>query len=136
GACATAGAAGGRFARLARRRLARFPRSPHRGFGELETAIAEALSQLRQGLRHDRREDVAAIDAGIALLGIGRELIRVRDSDAPTQADVAVADEVVRFLATGRSRPLERARRAASEGAAGCLATLRDDRLGVEDARA
>ena len=132
----TAAAARRRFARVARRLFERIAHSPHLALGEFETAIAEALSRLRQGLRPDRSEDLAALDAGMALLGIGRELIRVRDSGAPTQAGVAVGDEVVRFLAAGRSLPLERARRAADEGAAGCLATLRDDRLGVGDARA
>ena len=84
----------------------------------------------------DRRQDVAAVEAGLALLGIGRELIRVRDGAAPTPAAIAVGTEVARFLGNGRSLPLERARRAASEGAAGCLATLRDGELGVTDARA
>src|SRR5262249_45010960 len=91
----TAAAARQRFARIAPRPFERIAPSPHLALGEFETAIAEALSQLRQGLRPDRREDAAAIDAGIALLGVGRELIRVRDSGAPTQAGVAVADEVV-----------------------------------------
>ena len=125
-----------RFARVARRMFECIARSPRLALTDFETAIAEALSQLRQGLRHDRREDVVALEAGIALLGIGRELIRIRDSRAATLAGTAVADDVVRYLGNGRSLPLEHARRAASEGASECLAALRDGELGVAAARA
>ena len=124
----------GRAARKAFERIAR--RRPHYGLTEFETAMTEALDQLRRGLHPDRGEDVAAVEAGIALLGAGRELIRVRDDGRPTAATIEVGGDVVRFLA-GKERPaFDRARRAAQDAAAACLADLRDDKLGVAEARA
>src|SRR5262249_22841139 len=81
-------------------------------------------------------EDIATVEAGVALLSVGRELIRLRDAGWPTPADIAVNVEVVRFLGSGHSFSLSRARRAASDATAGCLAALRDDGLGVMEARA
>ena len=106
------------------------------GLSEFETAITEALDQLRRELHPDRGEDVAAVESGIALLGAGRELIRVRDDGRPTPATIEVEDEVVRFLGSNETLPLDRARRAAEEASLACLAELRDDRLGAADARA
>jgi len=123
------GAARKAFERIVRRR-------PRIELSEFATAMTDALDQLRRGLRSDRGEDVATVEAGIALLGAGRELIRVRDDGRPTPATIAVEDEVVRFLATNGRLPLDRARRAAEEASLVCLAELRDDRLGVADARA
>ena len=50
----TATAARRRFARVARRMLQRIARAPLIALGDFETALAEALSQLRRGLRRDR----------------------------------------------------------------------------------
>ena len=90
-----------RFERIVRRR-------PRIGLSEFETAVAEALDQLRRGLHPDRGEDVAAVESGLALLGAGRELIRVRDDGRPMPAAIEVEDDVVRFLASSESLPLDR----------------------------
>src|SRR5262249_51524570 len=90
-----------RFARVVRTAFERIARrKPHIGLTEFETAITEALDQLRRGLRLDVGEDVAAVEAGIALMGIGRELIRVREAGRPKPPMIEVAREVVRFLAS------------------------------------
>ena len=126
-----------RFVRAARKAFERIARRRRRiGLSEFEIAITEALDQLRRGLRADRGEDVVAVEAGIALLGAGRELIRVRDDRRPMPDAIEVEDDVVRFLASSESLPLDRARRAAEEASLVCLAELRDDRLGAADARA
>jgi uncharacterized membrane protein YccC len=49
---------------------------PHAQLAEFETAMSEALDDLRRHLRADRPDDIMAFEAGIALLGAGRELIR------------------------------------------------------------
>jgi hypothetical protein len=69
-----------RFARAARKALARIatPR-PRTGLAEFETGMSVALDHLRNHLRPERPDDIAAFDAGIALLGAGRELIGVRE---------------------------------------------------------
>ncbi len=126
-----------RFVRAARKAFERIARRrPRIGLTEFETAITEALDQLRRGLRPDQGEDAAALEAGIALLGAGRELIRVRDDGRPTPAKIELEGEAVRFLASDETLPVDRARRAAQDASAACLAELRDDRLGVADARA
>ena len=98
--------------------------------------MTEALDQLRRGLHPNRGEDVAAVEAGIALLGAGRELIRIRDDDRPSPAMIDVERDVARFLARQERPTFDRARRAAQDAAAACLADLRDDKLGVAEARA
>jgi uncharacterized membrane protein YccC len=123
-----------RFARVARRAFERIGRRRRSiRLAEFESAMAEALDQLRRGLRGD---NVAALEAGIALMGAGRELIRVRDAGRPTLDRTDVGGEVVRFLSSNKKLPLERACRAANAAAIICLAELRDDELGVADARA
>jgi len=125
------------FVRVARRAFERIDRRRRSiGLTEFETAMAEALDQLRRGLRLDRRQDMATFEAGVALMGAGRELIRVRDAGRLTLDRPDVASEVVRFLSSNKKLPLERARRAAKAAAMNCLAELRADRLGVADARA
>src|SRR5262249_33831816 len=94
------------------------------------------LDQLRRGLRLDVGEDVAAVEAGIALMGIGRELIRVREAGRPKPPMIEVAREVVRFLASGQRLPLDRARHSAHDAAMTCLAELQRPKLGVANARA
>ncbi len=125
-----------RFGRAARKLLARIaaPR-PRIGLAEFETAMTEALDRLRGHLRPDRPADLAALDAGTALLITGRELIRVRDDGRPTPAKMDVEDKVVRFLASNKKLTLDRALRAAQDASVTCLAELRDDRVGVAEAR-
>jgi uncharacterized membrane protein YccC len=132
-------------AEAARRRFARAVRSAfeaitHRrrpiGLAAFEARLAEALDRLRRGLRPDRATDVTALEAGVALLGAGRELIRVRDAGRSTPGELAVGSAVLRFLGTNRKPTFEHVRRAARDAAATSLMELRDDRLSVADARA
>lgn len=77
---ATPQAARARFARAARAALARIA-TPRRRMGlvAFETAMTEALAELQAHLRPDLPDDIAALEFGIALIGAGRELIRLRD---------------------------------------------------------
>jgi len=134
---ATPAAARHRFGRAARKAFERIARRrPHYGLTAFETAMTEALDQLRQGLHPNRAEDVAAVEAGIALLGAGRELIRIRDDDRASLAVIEAGGDVARSLARRERPAFDRTRRAAQDAAAACLADLRDDRLGVAEARA
>jgi uncharacterized membrane protein YccC len=134
---ATPEAARRRFGRAARKAFDRIARQrPHFGSTEFETAMTEALDQLRRGLNPNRGEDVAAVEAGIALLGAGRELIRIRNDDRPGLAMIEGGRDVSRLLARKERPTFDRARRAAQDAAAACLANLRDDKLGVAEARA
>jgi uncharacterized membrane protein YccC len=67
-----------RFVRATRKALLSVaaPR-PYAQLAEFETAMSEARDDLRRHLRPDRPDDIMAFEAGIALLGAGRELIRV-----------------------------------------------------------
>jgi uncharacterized membrane protein YccC len=126
-----------RFGRASRNLLMRIVAPRRRiGLAEFETAMTEALDRLRGRLRPDRPADLAALDAGTALLIAGRELIRVRDDGRRTPAKVDVEDKVVRFLASNGKLSLDRALHAARDASLTCLAELRDDRVGVMDARA
>ena len=80
-----------RFVRAVRKALPRIPTPhPRTRLAEFETAMSEALDHLRSHLRPDRLDDIAAFDAGIALLSAGRELIRVLDDALGiTQAQTA-----------------------------------------------
>ena len=70
-----------RFDRAVRRAFARIAAPRGRiGLDEFETAVTEALDQLRGYLRDDHPDDVAMFEAGIAFLVVGRELIRIRES--------------------------------------------------------
>jgi uncharacterized membrane protein YccC len=134
---ATPEAARRRFGRAARKAFERIAqRRRHFGLTEFETAMTEALDQLRRGLNPNRGEDVAAVEAGIALLGAGRELIRIRDDDRPNFAMIEAGRDVARFLARKETPTFDRARRAARDATAACLADLRDDKLGVAETRA
>jgi uncharacterized membrane protein YccC len=125
-----------RFVRVARKAFERIGRRrPGIGLNEFETSMTEALDQLRRGLEPERGENVAVVDAGIALLGAGRELIRIRDGAPAASAKLEVEDDALRFLTNGEMLPLDRARRAAQEASAMCLTELREDRLGVADVR-
>ena len=71
----TAAAARQRFLRVARQAVSRLtaPRQPI-GVAEFETRIAEGLDQLQGHLRADQPADIAALHAGMRLLGAGRAL--------------------------------------------------------------
>lgn len=126
-----------RFLRTARKVFERIAqRRPHINLVEFESATAESLDQLCRALRPDRTQDLATAEAGIALMGAGRELIRVRDGGRSTFAATEVERDIVQFLASSQRRHLERACDAAYGASAMCLAELRKDALGVAGARA
>jgi uncharacterized membrane protein YccC len=132
----TPAAARRRFVRAARQALARIaaPRS-RIGLAEFETAMTEALDQLRGYLRDDQPEDIAIFEAGTALLGAGRELIRIRESPHSSAA-VDLESQIASIAGYPRAEWLERARRMTQEAAAKCLAELREDELGTKRAQA
>ena len=69
-----------RFRRVARQALANITARRSRiGLPEFETSMIEALDQLRSRIRPDRPNEVTAFETGIALLGTGRALIRLRE---------------------------------------------------------
>jgi uncharacterized membrane protein YccC len=76
----TPDAARSRFLRVARQAMGRIT-EPHRriGLAEFEMVMTDALDQLQRHLRPDRSGNIAAFETGIALLGTGRELIRLRE---------------------------------------------------------
>jgi uncharacterized membrane protein YccC len=133
---ATPEAARRRFVRAARQALARIaaPRS-RIGLPEFETAMTEALDQLKSSLRPDRPDDIAAFEAGIALFGAGRELIRLRE-DRASSITAALELNIAKLAGNQRAQWLDRARRAAREAAARCLTELREDVVGTEQAQA
>jgi len=125
-----------RFVRTARAALARIAAPQSRiSVAEFETAMTEALDQLRSSLRDDQPDDIAIFEAGMAFLGVGRELIRTRESPhSPAEVDFGL--QIARLAAYRQARSLERARRVAKEATAKCLAELRKDQLGAEQAPA
>ena len=132
---ATPEAARRRFVRAARHALARIAVQRRRiGLAEFETAMTEAVNQLHGQLQPDQRDDIAAFEAAIALLDAGRELIRVRDDHA-SSATAALELEIAELAGNQRAQWLDRARRTAEEAAAKCLAELREDAVGAEQAQ-
>jgi uncharacterized membrane protein YccC len=125
-----------RFVKAMRRAFERIAGPPPVGQTEFVTSTVEVLDELHRGLPPDRGEDVAAVDSGFALLGAGRELIRMRDQGRSRRADAGIADDIAGFLANNERQPLDRAVSAAREASVKCLAEVRDDGLGVADARA
>jgi uncharacterized membrane protein YccC len=132
---ATPEAARRRFVRAARRALAGIAARRRRiGLTEFETAMTEALGQLRGQLRPDQPDDIAAYEAAIALFGAGRELIRVRE-DRASPAAAALELDIAELAGNQRAQWLDRARRTAEEAAAKCLAELREDVAGAAQAQ-
>jgi hypothetical protein len=124
-----------RFVRAARGAFERITqRSPHIALTEFQTSLTEALDQLRRGLRNDRAEELAAVEAGIALLGAGCELIRIRDDGRSTPAK-DVEGGVARFADRPEKRQLANAQQAAQEASRICLAELKDGVLSIGEAR-
>jgi uncharacterized membrane protein YccC len=133
---ATQEAARRRFVRAARQALARIAAPRLRiGLAEFDTATTEALDQLKGGLRPDQRDDIAAFEAAIALFGFGRELIRVRE-DRASSTTAALELDIAELAGNQRAQWLDRARRTAQEAATKCLAELREDVVGTEQAQA
>jgi uncharacterized membrane protein YccC len=124
-----------RFVRAARRALARIA-APRRRIGraEFETAMTEALDRLQGQLRPDQPDDIAAFEAGVAVLGAGRELIRVREDRASAET-AALELEIAELVGRQGAQWLDRVRHTAAEAAARCLAELREDAVGTEQAR-
>jgi hypothetical protein len=121
---ATPDAARGRFVRAARQALARIAAPRLRiGLAEFDTAMTEALDQLKSGLRPDQPDDITAFEAAIALFGAGRELIRVREGRT-SSATAALELDLAELPGNRRAQWLDRARRTAQEAAAKCLAKL------------
>src|SRR5271165_1546091 len=128
---ATPEAARRRFVRAARRALAGIAARRRRiGLTEFETAMTEALDQLRGQLQPDQSDDIAAYEAAIALFGDGRELIRFRD-DRTSSATAALELDIAELAGNPRAQWLGRARRTAEEAGAKCLAELREDAVGA-----
>src|SRR5438270_1954371 len=95
--------------------------------------MTEALEQLRGYLRDDRHEDIAIFEAGLALLGAGRDLVRMRESPS---AAVDFELQIAKLAGHRRAEWLDLLRRIAQEAAAKCLAELREDELGPEQVQA
>jgi putative oxidoreductase len=123
-----------RFVRAARRVFARIasPRA-YIGLAEFETAMAEALTQLRGYLRDDLHEDIAIFETGLALLGAGRDLIRMRES---VSAVFDLKPQIARLDGHRWGERLDLLRRIAQEAGAKCLADLRNDALAPEEVQA
>jgi uncharacterized membrane protein YccC len=132
---ATPEAARRRFVRAARRALAGIAARRRRiGLAEFQTAMTEALGQLRGQLRPDQPDDIAAYEAAIALFGAGRELIRVRE-DRASSATAALVLDIAELAGSQGAQWLDRARRTAQDAAARCLAELRKDAVGAKQAQ-
>ena len=125
-----------RFDRAVRRAFARIAAPRGRiGLDEFETAMTEALNQLRGYLRDDHPDDVAMFEAGIAFLVVGRELIRIRESPYSSAA-VDFELQIGKLAGHRRAEWLDLLRRIAQEAAAKCLAELREDELGPKQVQA
>jgi uncharacterized membrane protein YccC len=124
-----------RFVRAARRALAGITARRRRiGLTEFETAMTEALGQLRGQLRPDQPNDIAAYEAAIALFGAGRDLIRVCE-DRASPAAAALELDIAELAGNQQVQWLDRARRTAQDAAARCLAELREDAVGAAQAQ-
>jgi len=125
-----------RFIRIARNAFMRIARErPRIGLREFETTMTESLDQLSRTFRSERRDDISTLEAGIALLGAGRELLRIRDDRSSEATTADLGRQVVLALDRHQPAAFNRARRLADEAARKRLAELREDKLGVADAR-
>ena len=132
---ATPQAARARFARAARAALARIA-TPRRRVAlvAFETAMTEALAELQAHLRPDSPDDIAALESGIALIGAGRELIRLRDKGTWAPA-AGWKRDIADLVCKGGAQSLDAARHMAANAAAHLLAELRKDAVGAEQAQ-
>jgi hypothetical protein len=93
------------------------------------------LNQLSGTFRSGAREDISTLEAGIALLGAGRELLRIKDERSSGAITMDLGREVALALDRNQPTAFDRARRIADEAVRMRLAELRADKLGVADAR-
>jgi uncharacterized membrane protein YccC len=101
------------------------------GLGEFESAAAAALEQFQP----EEAEDIAAWETGVALLGVGRELIHLRPKAPVSAAQLALENDIA-ALARHRDRDhLVRARKQAQVAVAAALADLRKVAPGAAAAR-
>jgi uncharacterized membrane protein YccC len=124
------------FIRIARNAFMRIARErPRIGLLEFETTMTEALDQLSRTFRSGGREDISTLEAGIALLGAGRELLRIRDDRSSGATTMDIGREVALALDRNQPAAFDRARRIADKAVRKRLAELREDKLGIADAR-
>jgi uncharacterized membrane protein YccC len=121
----TPAAARHRFARAARRALASIAaRQPSLDLATFETAMTEAVVELRSHLRPGQADDIRTGEAALALLGAGRGLIELREEgEAPAGRDVD--DAIAAFAGHPDRARLETARNAVQARALALLAELR-----------
>jgi uncharacterized membrane protein YccC len=125
-----------RFIRIARKAFVRIARErPRIDLLEFETTMTESLDQLSRTFRSERREDISTLEAGIALLGAGRELLRIRDDRSSGATTMDLGREVALALDRNQPAAFDRARRIADGAVRKRLADLREDKLGIADAR-
>ena len=126
-----------RFLRTARYTFERIgQRRPHIDLTEFETTMVESLDQLCRSCPNGAKQGQATIDAAIALMGAGRELVKVRDDGRSVSAAAEVEQAVLRLLADPQRLQLDSACSSARSAAVACLSGLRDDKLDVAEARA
>jgi uncharacterized membrane protein YccC len=126
-----------RFARRARRALVQIASSRAGvGVAAFETAMSDALVQLRRHLRPEHADDMSAWDAGLSLIGVGRELIALQSKERARPTLRGVEMEIAAFARRPDAMRLERARSAVQARANHALADLRSEALGVVAARA
>lgn len=126
-----------RFARVARRALAKAT-DPASGIplAEFETTIVAALDPLRGHLDTKDADAVAAWEAGVALLGAGRELIAVARDSSTAIAQQGLLRELAALLRRPDAKRLARVRALSRGAAAEALAGLRSGALGASATRA
>ena len=132
----TPDAARHRYARAVRSALARItaPRLRIRPAG-FQADMTEAFDQLRGRVPADQPSDLVAFNAGLALLGAGRELIRMRESVQLAPEIVAFRTRIPRFVASRAAAWLRTMRCMTRATIAGCIAELRDSSISPERAQ-
>jgi uncharacterized membrane protein YccC len=133
----TLDAARRRFARVARRALAKAT-NPASGIplAEFETTMVAALDPLRSHLATKDATAVAAWEAGVALLDVGRELIAVAQDSSIAIAQQRLLRELEALLSRPDAKRLARVRALCRGAAAEALAGLRSGTLGASATRA
>jgi uncharacterized membrane protein YccC len=106
---------------------------PHRHLqlSEFEMAAVEPLEEFRP----EEADDIAIWEMGVALLGVGRDLIRVLTEARFSSAQLALGREIAVLARYRNGEHLERARKQAQVAAAETLADLRGSALSGTAAR-
>ena len=127
-----------RFVRTARKTLMAITASgpmPNQ-FVAFETALADALDQLRGRLQPNRPEDIAVYEAGIALLSAGQDLINLRaQRGLSSSADDPLLD-IAQLVHVGERDWLERARSTLEAAVSRYRLELRDQAVSIQRAEA